>query len=103
MQSVRIRITFNDVAAKLKFAPVLKLLELRMVRMITTEIAIAIGERGIIFPAYVPSAMAQMAIGAANPIVIEINPERKPKAGWNILERKTYSPPDLGILAASSP
>ena len=69
------------VAAKLKFAPVLKLLEFRIVRMTITEIAITIGVNGIRFPAYVPNAIAQIAIGAAKPIVIEINPERNPNAG----------------------
>ena len=97
------RTIFILVAAKLKFAPVLKLLELRTVRMIIIEIAITIGFSGIRFPAYVPRAIAQIAIGAAKPIVIEIKPERNPKEGWKILERKTYSPPDFGILAASSP
>jgi hypothetical protein len=91
------------VAAKLKFAPVLKLLELRIVRIRITEIPITIGDTGIRFPAYVPKAIAQIAIGAANPIDIDIKPDMKPKEGWKILERKIYSPPDFGILAASSP
>jgi hypothetical protein len=39
------------VAAKLKFAPVLKLLELRIVRITITEIAITMGVNGIRFPA----------------------------------------------------
>jgi len=78
---MRIRIILILVATKLKFAPVLKLLELRTVRMIITEMAVTIGATGIRLPAYVPNAMAQIAIGAAKPIVIEIKPERNPKAG----------------------
>ena len=80
-QRVRISIILMLVAAKLKFAPVLKLLELRIVSIMITEIAMVIGGRGIRFPAYVPNAIAEIAIGAAKPIVIDIKPDRKPKDG----------------------
>jgi hypothetical protein len=67
---------------KLKFVPVLKLVVLSTVRHTIATTAIITGETGIRFPAYVPSAMAEIAIGAANPIVIEINPDINPKDGW---------------------
>jgi hypothetical protein len=91
------------VAAKLKFVPILKLVELSVVSITITITAIITGATGIRLPAYVPRAIAEIAIGAAKPIVIETKPDKNPKAGWKILDRNIYSPPDFGILAASSP
>ena len=81
MQKAIIRIIFMDVATKLKLAPILKLLEFNMVRIMIAEIAIIIGDIARKLLAYVPNAIDSMAIGAANPMVIEINPERKPNDG----------------------
>ena len=82
MQRPSISATLIIVVTKLKLAPVLKLLEFRTVRRTIIIIAVKSGARGIRFAAYVPRAMAAIAIGAAKPIVIEIKPDRKPSAGW---------------------
>ena len=103
MHNVSINDTFMAAVMKLKFVPVLKLDVLSTVRLTITTTAIITGATGIRFPAYVPSAIAEIAIGAANPIVIEIKPDINPNDGWKILDRNIYSPPDFGYLTASSP
>jgi hypothetical protein len=79
---VIIRRILRAVVAKLKLAPSLKLLVLRMVSMTIADIPITIGEKGNNLPAYSPRARAEIAIGAANPMVMEMNPERNPNEGW---------------------
>ena len=69
------------VAKKLKFAPILKLLEFKTASTIMEITEIKSGDAIKRILAYTPSAIAANAIGAANPMVIEINPERNPMEG----------------------
>ena len=80
MHNVSINATLMLVVTKLKFVPVLKLVEFKTVRMTITVTAIITGATGIRLAAYVPRAIAEIAIGAANPIVIDIKPDKNPNA-----------------------
>ena len=51
---------------------------------------------------YVPKVIAARAVGAAKPMVADIQPDTKPTAGWNVRERKLYSPPERGSAPPSS-
>ena len=61
------------------------------------------GALGRIDLPYSPNAIAASATGAAKPTVAETHPATKPKAGWNALLRKLYSPLERGNIAPSSP
>lgn len=91
------------VVAKLKFVPSLKLDKLISNKIEINPTEMISGEIGIKLLAYLPIYIDSNAIGAAKPIVIDINPERNPNEGWNSSERNVYSPPERGIRAANSP
>jgi hypothetical protein len=56
-------------------------IETEITRATATSVS---GMSGTAAPRYLPAVIAASAVGAANPIVVEIHPDIKPTEGWYI-------------------
>ena len=67
------------------------------------KVNFSLNEAGRMRKKYVAKAIDAAAIGAENPTIKDIQPERKPIPLPKLSLKNTYSPPALGNMAPNSP